>query len=1828
MDSFYPLLERTRLPQPSLQKLAVISIFEKLRSPSTLTGPESDPGIHAVTQCLNSNSPAVVDQSVRELCLLVKDSKLKLSRGLMELQSALDGSDSRFVNVFVKAIGFLVQLGFRNDHLCFRFQSSEAHPFVKIISCRIEVQSELVRQVLMFISQNRHLGMEGVCEFLKPFLNLLVIQMSSSATMSSLARNLLSSIASLCCSFPQDAIPVFKLLMGCCKYVQCNNTEDVTNVSYLMEAIVDAFVGVLSHLAANGVLIHDAQLCGAELLEMVFSLYTDILKYSGGEEGIFDMSRRLIGVQAELGLKFIPEASSVMLSLFVNLIHSEIEHIQLSILKLVLDLIKWKSGNDTINDTHEEILFVFPAINLMSSPSRYIKEAASELLIILKELSVNFLVAPINEVLMEEDKFPRISRLEDIIFRVFRHLWFQDQTSSSGSFYLNLVLDSEKFVEEKQNLFKSWSWTASITEYCQNMVEIQKSSLPKSQSQEILPREIPALLGAIASVVIVHPTLGNSAVDLLAVTGNMDPKLGVPLFLVILFYQNIFSGKSEEMDLHDILLKILRMLPSLVSHPAMIPLVVQSILPMLQKDANPVLYATALRLLCKTWEINDRIFGSLQGLLLPEAFTQFKHERSICISMAVTVRDVCKKNPDRGVDIILSVEACIESTDAMIQALGIQSLALLCEADVIDFYTAWGVIKKYVVSYLNDPVVANSICLLLRWGAMDAEAYPENATSVLQILWEIATSRNPSHGSLWANARESAFEALTQYEVHHLQQFIPDFREKNIQVLVSEIDPKVLGAMERFEAKIITHQHITRRRVVKEKRLPANKIEKLLDVFPRVIGISGTNNKARELPGAALFHLSFGTKDENTQRGSKVMHDLHSRYENALMEIAASLQLSRNIIVALVSLQSWKPFLQHWMRACVMLLDVKKPSNVLDTASKAADDILKCMRQMAEKSIPRSAENIGLAMGALCLILPPSAHATKASASKFLLSWLFQHEHEYRQWSAAISLGVISSCLHVTDHKQKFQNINALVEAASTSKSTLVRGACGAALGYSCQDLLTRIQVESDSHLDKELQESDLLGKIVRTLCGLINQYAQSSSRDLQTLSEYFPSNTIDPDIAQTFSEKTSDYLEEDIWGVSGLVIGLGGSIPAIYRSGRIDVVKKIKDLIISWIPLHNMSMSENLELVLSMGACLALPFVVSFSQKVELIEGAEIEYFASGYRDLINELLSTKNSEAFRQSLLMAACVGAGNFVGCVLNEGIHSLDAKCVKDLLDMFKKIYSNRQPPLMHLGAMLGVVNALGAGAGTLFLNCPLPFSPSVSEHKESCYMSGPLLSNTVMELHLTSLIQDIFLVGQNSDDQQLQQYAAWSVSFVRHYIWSSDLHNAKPNSASASASQSFPDDSIVLKLSLWLMNLNYSQTTTSLPLNTIATVLRCLTHAPRLPQLDWGPLIRRCMRYESDSVDYKEKLREECLVFSLFHGSNFNALLTFLDELCDFSRFKMLEMNLQMCILSHLPHTLKIFSGSRLEKLLNDLTNFIQSPFSSDQSYNSNNNPEQKSLLRKSFWKGIRVCFEEASLDSEKLMVEFEDCMEVLFSLLPQSSVLTYEWEEWSEAVKCLGKARGEWLSHCLEIPAEMSLSLSLSQKENIGFLEAKKKMIAKARLVKIGCIPLIELSKLKPYIFNTRSDGIWDVLMEVVMALQHAEGSVKRQWLVDAAEISCVTDYPITGMQFMGLLCGSVSKYMPLLIVNPHTVLSDLPLTLTSLLLHDDDDGGNWGVVAEPLVLLMWTLTNRIYDSWVTNANANTNDVFLLKLTHHTCVALKHHLPPDKQLLLANMTVP
>jgi hypothetical protein len=59
------------------------------------------------------------------------------------------------------------------------------------------------------------------------------------------------------------------------------------------------------------------------------------------------------------------------------------------------------------------------------------------------------------------------------------------------------------------------------------------------------------LLSAVLSVLLIHPSMGAAAVDSLSSIAVMDPKLGVPLLLAIMFYSNIFT--SNDIICHDML---------------------------------------------------------------------------------------------------------------------------------------------------------------------------------------------------------------------------------------------------------------------------------------------------------------------------------------------------------------------------------------------------------------------------------------------------------------------------------------------------------------------------------------------------------------------------------------------------------------------------------------------------------------------------------------------------------------------------------------------------------------------------------------------------------------------------------------------------------------------------------------------------------------------------------------------------------------------------------------------------------------------------------------------------------------------------------------------------------------------------------------------------------------------------------------------------------------------------------------------------------------------------------------------------------------------------
>ncbi|CAM8922806.1 unnamed protein product [Rhodiola kirilowii] len=1343
------------------------------------------------------------------------------------------------------------------------------------------------------------------------------------------------------------------------------------------------------------------------------------------------------------------------------------------------------------------------------------------------------------------------------------------------------------------------------------------------------------------------------AVDTLSAVGALDSKLGVTILLAILFYINLFS-KSETSN--DMQVKLLGLLPSLASHSAMIPLIVQTILPFLAGDKNSVLYATATRLLCKTWEYNDRAFGSLQRCLQPIKFADFTYDRNISISMAACMRDVCKKNPDRGVDLILSVSACIESHDPAVKALGLECLSQLCEADVIDLYTAWDVIRNHVAVTKLDPMVARSLCLLLRWGAMDAEAHPEASECILKIIWDIGSYGHPVDCNLWAETRPTAVEALAHFEVPQLDRSIPEFRAKLTELLSSTSDCALLGAIEKLMGKLILYENKNRRRLVKEKKVLGNKVEKLLDVFPKTIFPSGNYRNVRGLPGAALFSYSLYPKDKSDFI-PKELKDAHAGYENTLTESAASLHLSRNIFVALLTLKSWEPFMKRWIKENVLSM-TKRTSKVSDTTLKAANDILQSLTRIAENAIRRTGENIALAIGAFCAILPPSVHAVKAKSTQFLLTWLSSNEHEYRQWSAALSLGVVSRCLHITDHKLKLQIINGLIEVACNSKSTLVKGACGVGLGLSCKSLLIQAIDVEESGLNNGTmwrQELDIVENMVKALCQMTFQLTQSSSDILRSICA-FPLGTDDEDLE---SDPDSDLgipavMKDEIWGVAGLVMGLGNSVGAVYRAGSQDLVVKIKSMLISWISYPELqgsdpgSCSERCEIMLSVGSCLALPVVVAFCVRVELIDNDELEHLIHCYKDRISTLLLCKDPDNFHQSLLMASCVGAGNLLACILNEGVHSIDVKEINELLQLYKRCYSNPFP-LINLGGMFGAVNALGALAD-IYLENPDPISSELTRHesKESLSVMGPLVRSSICEPTVTLLIQEMFVAAQNSEDVQLQQYAAWALSFLRHHLFS-DAN--KSSIESSKSSPSVPEDSVVMKLSLWLMHLNYSEEGSVTHPTTVATVIRCLALAPRLPTLDWGAIMRRCMRYELQVAEspalidhIKPNVRESCLEFSLVHANKVDLLQRFLDELTDLSRFESLELNLQSFILQHISDMIKVFSGSRLQKLFNDLITY----FSFSTSFKKYS-LWQKSLLRKSIWKGIYECLVEALTDASEHMAYFEKCMKLLFLLLPQLKADVniekdvYIIEEWREAVQCLEKASRDWLLNILQIHQQ--------EKQSEDVQEVKKLQV-KAKLVGRGSLALSELGRLKTLVLDSKSFGAWDVLIEFVAALQQADSSSKREWLLDVVQMSSISRYPSmefwgeTGtsradfikkrvLQFTGLIAGSFCKYMPLLILDRLTVLSDLPVTLRSLLTDP-----KWEPIAESVATHLFTAAERIY-KWRTclsqsstlpgSCNIDSSeDVmadFLVQVLYHTCVSLRHYLPLDKQLRLTNMVV-
>uniref|UniRef100_A0A0D9UX89 DUF3730 domain-containing protein n=1 Tax=Leersia perrieri TaxID=77586 RepID=A0A0D9UX89_9ORYZ len=1693
------------------------------------------------------------------------------------------------------------------------------HPFVQALASGCGgARAELPRQAARMVAE----GVSGVLGFLRPFVMFAAVRKGDAA----FVKDLIGALAAAAVAAPNSdsTVPVLKLLAECLLHFGRGDGEEMRLWLSSVECLVDAYVVLLRKLAHAQMTTYDAQASSVELIEMLLSQCSFHHQLMGTACAALGLSKHLLLVQKDLGLCYLPEISVVLSSLAFILSGLEFEHEQLAGLKLLTFLIEWRHENalrtnEAVHYFREEILCVLPVINLVMSPSKSVKSVASHVLSRLHLLVLD-LLAPCSSEQHDSSFVHHISKPATILPKLVHHLWSQ---SSPSGFMFTKYITSRGLPESAGNLTEANYWTNQINEHL-SALHKEKLTLDSLSSKKIPSVATSLLVSSAVSVLVMHPKLGTSAAQSLALLGATDPTLGMPLLVLILFYTKVLYSDNDHIT--NILLSLLESLPSFAVHGFVLPVALQLISTMLNKDVKPVLYAIAVRLLCKMWTFTDWAFQTLQGILDPENISNFIDDREVITSIAASVRDVCKQNPDRGVDLILSVSASIESRDSVVQALGLESLSYLCEADVVDFYTAWKVISKQLLDFSIDPTVSHGLCILLRWGAMDAEAYPGTSKHLIQTLWSIGTYREKNANPLWVKARGTAFRSLSHYKISLIKDAIPDFGRINYEYFINERNLEVLKAMESFQAESIKFEHINRHRLTTDKTTTTvHKFEKLLDAFPQAVfkGKSGYHR----LPGAALLTLNFTPKDILHEGKSKDLHRVHAAYEQALVEMAESMYISRNMVLALLALHSWKSFVSNWMQAVIACLDTKE-STKSNKASKAADDIFKILCKCVPISTPRVVVNIALAIGALCLVVPPTAHLVISSASDFLLRWLFQYEHEHQQWSAALSLGLISNCFHPTDKRSKLQVINGLLEVISKTESYLVKGACGLGLGYSCQVLLARADNTTDLDLEatSKLTERASFEEILHTLTTSLVQLCPLSCYSLKKL------NICGIRSLEGMEEKYIS-LDDDPWAVAGLVLGLGNSVVSLYRLGASEAVIDVKNILISWIPDVDSSsvlFDENDSALLCMGSCLALPSVVAFCQKVELLND-DLDALFNRYTSLATELLRLKKSGTIFQNLLMAICIGAGSFLSCILNDGVHAMKFTDVKNLLDTLKHIYTHPYPPLVHLGGILGAVNAFGAGAGDL---TGIPWQPTKSEikhEKESSLVRGPLLTSPVGETLSTSMIQEIFLLAKDAEDDQMQNYAAWSISFLRSR-WLLKNQNicdddCSQSSSDSNQSTSFSNESLVWNLSLWLKDLNFEKPDNMVSASTIATVLGCLSKAPRLPAIDWGVIVRRCMKVEahiSDKLtnhhDHK-LLREESLYFSLAHASHISPLLHFIDDLTDLPRFRRLEINLQSILLQYLSHLMKLFSHSRLDKFYEDLTEYLYSPTSSYLEYSS----EQRSMLRTSFWKGIRECLVEDVSEESSGFSCIKKCIHNLLHLLSLHKDGQPEFiEEWSAAIKCLTVAKKSLLGDTLQV----EISSSFSEVERI---DVSKNIMIRARMCSSGCGSADELGNIKTTILSTRLDGVWwNVLVEVATAVYSADSRMKKQWLLDALDIGCVTAHPSTVLHFVGLLCGSCCIYMPLLIVNPTNVLSDLPVTLPSFLSSSIcDDHRN--SVADKL----WLLTTRIY-AW---AEQSTQDAchdliheseadkanFLANILRCTCIAVEDHLAVEKKLKLANL---
>ncbi|KAJ7536683.1 hypothetical protein O6H91_12G077500 [Diphasiastrum complanatum] len=1910
-DGFGILYEKLQIDHPVVQRHAVIAIFERFKA--SCTGRlQSGLAQGAIAHCFSSLHPAVIDQTVKEVCKLVKEQILSMERGLQELQAALDSVAGDRVGVIITGIGFLCRIAVDEAVAGKDMQKwamiLQANPLVKALVSREEAHFEILQQLSIIIlhAHSATPRLQIAMEFLRSFFNLILIRPLLSCGQVLFARQLHSHLSLLACAYPTVGLQLLKMLIEYTEYYPIQSVQEIDMKAAAVRDLVDILESLLKNPQAQR---QEAVQYGYSLLFCLLGLCHELKAHA-----LPSLPALLLFKRAQKLLQSyktgMPESCDVLLvSLAHILAATQVEQEQLLIIDLIISWFTGCNSKDSFLNTGSAqnfpsvLAFVYPALQLISLPSPQLKSAAIGLLQIIEDFTP--ICTPRVSLHCEKAFFASLAvqkelQMAGVVHYLLCSLWSQEKLGTW------LTVDNfllGKLPETPDNMNCTWCWLRNL--------RLQLSAGRESASNLIWDFKAEKNKGfvlwtsIIAATLLCHPSpeVSIGAADIVAAICTAKPIMGLSLFPVILFsFKNKIKGRSSKNG--AILLALLNILPTLANHATTLPLIVQVLEPMLQYKQDLMMQATGIRLLCKTWECSDRAFPSLEKALQPSKFLDKTLDLHLAVSIAVSLRDVCKNNSDRGTDLVLSIQACIESKISVVQALGLESLSYLCEDDTIDFYTTWLVISKLFQNLPTNPLMAKSLCMLLGHGSLDAVQHLEESQSILSILWQLATYKTEGDQRFDWKVRAAALKAIQEYEVEVMENVFP-LHGKHVELLLSESSPEVQTVFKDIVIKYLIHEHRNRDRGQKERKHNLNRLEKLLEALPQVIfptlkssSFPGTDKAVAEFPGAALLLLDIPSHNlaVKTTLGyrNKAVKSRKDAYERMFSEIADQLNIKQNLITILLALESWYSFLPRWLKAEIASLEQQVLSDDPENfVIKAADNIMKILYKTIEEGIPRVAVNATLALAALCKALPSSAHSICKSMAEYLRSQLSVDEHEYIRWSSAISLGVVSTSLHATDQMLRSEIVKLLLGCAAKSESGIVRAGCAIALGSICQNLLkdssiTDISDVSDKSKDQEIS---LLMNIVKNLAQLLVEICPSCEQTLNSILNFKISKDEELCIEgqrKVITSRVEQEIEENVWAVVGLLIGLGLSVTAIARAGKISLVLAITDAVIAWIPqkaeanlsVHSGSSYNYIcsfsSLSLAVGACIALPMCVHVCYSLELMRDAEVDSLLGRLHLLLQDtwnLQSHSEIGIWMMQLSAAASIGTGNLFAFLLFEGSHPMQLEVVNSIMQTLLKGSKMSQATYGQLGSMVGLANALGAGA---VLSPPLrnwSLEDKVGifsevETTDGLFVSNPLCLYGHCEGFLRSVVQDIIGLARGGQDLQVKSHAGWALglfykAFLRTHRFEQETGTGdgsafllKPQDLKVSTIQgynmksleSLPSGSTLSLLCSWLVKACSEEGNISRP-KAILSVLRCLEKAPRLPAVDWGGLIRRLMRHDQYLVDssatvltldmsnrlgeqqsIRIQVRQQCVSFSLAHAVQISSLALVLDELYDLSRLSTIELPLLLYLFEHVMLIERIFSEYRLKKLWEDLSSFLGS--TQFQQLNNQLNAESKEKLRISMWKGLNKLVKNSQPHSGglKLKRDFDfqnlkQLMKILIDYLPSSHLYgargsskkqELPHEEWKVAVDCLSQTPSEWLLQVFQAKDSYQTS---------------KAILARARLVLKGCLHSNTLKTACTWLTSQRPSEIWTLLVEVTMALKQLTMEEKQEWIVNIMDTAMTCNYPLSAMQLLACFSSCWSSAAPLLVIDAR-IMETLPLCLPVFFLESSWQK-NINVVFDKIISLTEIFAQRMSSRTSIPENIDTQVMDENKLTlkglylvaKRTSLALKEHLPHDMHTKVAHL---